>query len=203
MSEGSWDKVAGNVDFNLDIDRARFMDLVAREARILDFGCGYGRITRDLAEYGYAHVTGVDPSCAMIERGRQDFPGLSLRHLAGSELPFDDSTFDAVIICAVFTCIPEAKGRNDVAAELNRVLKPGGIVHVSEFCSRESQRFVSGFGIPMWYSTPRELRGLFDSFICLHDEVVSVDTMSGEAASNYRAFIRKPPNRAMHEISAC
>lgn len=39
------------------------------KTRILDFGCGYGRITALLSEQGY-QVVGVDAAAAMIEKAR-------------------------------------------------------------------------------------------------------------------------------------
>ena len=194
MLQGSWDKVTSDVYFNLEIDLTRFLDMISRKAKVLDFGCGYGRISNELTDCGYTDVTGIDPSFAMIERGRKAFPELSLLHLDGIDLPFGENTFDVVVICAVLTCIPSLKERVRVAAEITRVLKPGGIVHISEFCSEESKGFISGLGLPMRYSSRKELRGVFASFSCFHDEVMSASTMSGESTSSYRAFIRKPLN---------
>ncbi|MCD6439265.1 MAG: class I SAM-dependent methyltransferase [Halomonas sp.] len=68
MLQRSWDKVASDVDFNLEIDLARFLGMISRKAKVLDFGCGCGRISNELTECGYIDVTGVDPSFAMIER---------------------------------------------------------------------------------------------------------------------------------------
>lgn len=201
MLECDWDKVATKVNFNLEVDGARLLGMIDRKAKVLDFGCGYGRISNELAELGLTELTGVDPSREMIERGRKSFPGLSLRYSAGTDLPFDDSAFDVIVICAVFTCIQSLDERRKVTAEITRVLKPGGIVHVSEFCSKESKSFISGLGLPMWYSSPKELRDLFADFSCLHDEVVNASTMSGEFASSYRAFIIKPLNKVMHVTS--
>lgn len=194
MLQGSWDKVASDVDFNLEIDLARFLGMISQTAKVLDFGCGCGRISNELIERGYTDVTGVDPSFAMIERGRKAFPGLPLLHSDGLDLPFGENAFDVVVICAVLTCIPSLAERGRVAAEITRVLKPGGIVHISEFCSEESKGFISGLGLPMRYSSLKELRDLFASFSCFHDEVVSATTMSGDSTSSYRAFIRKPFN---------
>jgi|SRR6056297_412974 len=202
MIEGNWDQVATEVDFNLEIDRMRILGMIDRKSKVLDFGCGYGRITNLLGECGYTDVKGVDPSRAMIERGRKAFPGVSLMHLEGVDLPFDNNAFDLVVICAVFTCIPSLDKRAGVAAELNRVLRPGGIIHMAEFCSEESKSFISGLGLPMRYSNPKELRTVFSDFSCLHDEVASTNTMSGESACSYRAFLQKPLNKTMHATSA-
>lgn len=59
---------------------------------------------------------GVDPSCAMIERERKEFPGLPFLHLDGMVFPFGENAFDAVVICAVLTCIPSLQERDRVAA---------------------------------------------------------------------------------------
>lgn len=199
MMSGNWDKVASQVNFNLEIDHTRFSDIVDHQSKVLDFGCGYGRVVNDLTKGGYIVVTGIDPSNAMINRGRWAFPQLHLLHSDGTGVPFDDNLFDVVVVCAVFTCIPSLKERSRAVAEIIRVLKPGGIIHLSEFCSEESENFVSGLGLPMRYSSPRELRELFANFLRLHDEVIPTSTMSGERADNYRAFIR---NNAMHAANA-
>ncbi len=110
--------------------------------------------------------------------------------------------FDVVVACAVFTCIPSLDARVEVAAEITRVLKPGGVVHVSEFSSDETEVFMSSLGLPMRYSSLRELRELFVGFARIHNETASTSTMSGETASRYRAFFRKPLNDAVHAKSA-
>lgn len=146
-------------------------------------------------------LTGVDSSYAMIERGSKAFPSLPLLHSYGFDLPFDENAFDAVMICAILTCIPSLEERGRVASEIIHVLKPGGIVHISKFCSAESKDFISDLGLPMRHSSSKELRDVFASFFCVYDEVVSASTMSDESASSYRGLIRQPLNRAMHATS--
>ena len=119
MFEASWDKVAAEVQFNLEIDRERFLGMIDRKAKILDFGCGYGRISNELVESGYVDVTGVDPSRGMIERGMNTSPDLILLHSDGINLPFDEHTFDVVVSCAVLTCIPSSEERGRVAGGNN------------------------------------------------------------------------------------
>lgn len=186
-----WDRVANQVNFNLEIDRKRFRSLVDLQAKVLDVGCGYGRIVKELTESGYTNVIGIDPSSIMVERGLKMFPELSLLHSSTATLPFDDCSFDAVVVCAVFTCIPSLVERVEVVAEIMRVLKPGGLLHIAEFCSEEEAVFTAGLGIPMCYSRPEELRELFDGFQYCYDEVVSASTMSGKDVQSYRAFVRK------------
>ena len=128
----------------------------------------------------------------MISRGKKMYPDLLLMQSRGVCLPFANHSFDAVVICAVLATIPAAKERKRVANEVSRVLKPGGIVHLSEFSANEEKEFVSSFGIQMRYSKPSHLRDLFSGFLCVYDEVVTARTLSGVCESNYRAFFKKP-----------
>ncbi|AQU83144.1 MULTISPECIES: class I SAM-dependent methyltransferase [unclassified Halomonas] len=186
-----WDRVANQVSFNLEIDQERFRSMVNLQAKVLDFGCGYGRVVKELTESGYTNVIGIDPSPIMVERGLKMFPELSLLHSSAATLPFDDCSFDAVVVCAVFTCIPSLEERIEVVAEIMRVLKPGGLLHIAEFCSEEEAIFTGGLEISMRYSRPKALRELFGDFQYFHDEVVGASTMSGKDAQSYRAFVQK------------
>ena len=42
-----WNKVAEQVNFNLEIDWNRFPNWVNTEAKVLDFGCGYARVCKN------------------------------------------------------------------------------------------------------------------------------------------------------------
>ncbi len=82
---------------------ARLVDaVVPRRARILDAGCGPGRVGGALAEAGH-DVVGVDVDPALIEAAEQDHPGPRwlVGDLAELDLPARgiDTPFDAVV-CA-------------------------------------------------------------------------------------------------------
>ncbi|MCC7126161.1 MAG: class I SAM-dependent methyltransferase, partial [Acidobacteria bacterium] len=44
--------------------------ITARGGRVLELGCGTGRVTLPLAKTGAAQVIGIDRSAAMLARGR-------------------------------------------------------------------------------------------------------------------------------------
>ena len=191
MSEHQWDKVADEVNFNLDIDLLRFTKEVAVDAKILDFGCGYGRISNALASHGYSNIEGVDSSLKMIERGQREFPELSLKHMTSEYLPYPDDSFDAVICCAVFTCIPSIEERAFQISEIYRVLKPSGLLHFVEFSADPSREFISTFGVAMCHSTPAELRQLTRMFSVSHEAITQTTTMAGNPAQCYSLLARK------------
>ena len=130
----------------------------------------------------------------MIERGAREFPELSLELVTGATLPFPDQSFDAVVACAVFTCITDHKIRLSQINELCRILKPDGLLHMVEFCSESSKLFTASIGVPMLHSSPQELCQLAISLKVVNEEVIKKNTMAGIAASSYSIFARKSLN---------
>jgi SAM-dependent methyltransferase len=88
--------------------------------RVLDLGCGDGRLTLRLAGTG-AQVTGVDASPEMAAAARAQ--GVSVELANAEALPFPEGSFDAVFSNAALHWI---RDQNAMLAEVHRVLKPSG-----------------------------------------------------------------------------
>jgi ubiquinone/menaquinone biosynthesis C-methylase UbiE len=103
-----------------------------RTERLLDLGCGTGRIALGLHEIGFEHVLGVDFSRAMVKRARHlatllEYP-VSFQVGDARELKFDDGLFDGVIFgFNGLMQIPGASNRLQAMREIRRILRPGGI----------------------------------------------------------------------------
>ena len=96
--------------------------------RILDGGCGSGRLSFVLEKLGADDVVGIDVSGFAIEtaeryREHLDVDRVSFRQGSLLDLPFDDHSFDLVFSMGVLHHTPDWKKG---LAELIRVLKPGG-----------------------------------------------------------------------------
>ena len=195
MQIEAWDSVAKEVKFNLDIDISEFTHLVPKEATILDYGCGYGRTCETLYSIGYEKMLGVDSSHEMIRRGNLEYPHLSLHKTQGSTLQYPDGYFEAIVLCAVLTCIPEHQAKKDVLAEIERLLKPGGILHMVEFCNETNKTFKSKMGVIMHHQQPSELRSLVGTFTELKFEVTQTQTMGGNNAHAVSYFGQKALNK--------
>jgi SAM-dependent methyltransferase len=96
-------------------------------ARVLEIGCGTGAVTRRLAQWpNVAHATGVDPSKVFVSRARklaQDIRNLSFEEGDGRRLPFDEETFDVVVVHTVICHVPQPE---QLIAEALRVMRPHG-----------------------------------------------------------------------------
>jgi SAM-dependent methyltransferase len=101
---------------------------VGPDARVLDLGCGMGRLTARAAER-FAHVDGVDVSPEMIEVARKEHAGranVAFHVNSGADLAgFPDASFDLVFSYAVLSHVP-AEVVRAYFREVNRVLRPGG-----------------------------------------------------------------------------
>jgi SAM-dependent methyltransferase len=109
-------------------------------SRILDLGCGHGRIAIPLAQRGY-RVTGLDLSAVFLERARADAAaaGVAIKWLRGDmrALPFE-AAFDAVIsIFTSFAYLESEEEDLEVLRQVRQALKPGGLF-LLECSHRES-----------------------------------------------------------------
>jgi ubiquinone/menaquinone biosynthesis C-methylase UbiE len=94
--------------------------------RVLDFGCGTGRMSGWLAGLG-ARPVGVDASPAMIDAARTNWPALEFKVLDETHLPFEDESFDLVLVVGVFQYLVQAGDALDrTLEEVRRVLTPQG-----------------------------------------------------------------------------
>jgi SAM-dependent methyltransferase len=114
---------------------ARLVDaMVQRNARILDAGCGPGRVGGRLAELGH-DVVGVDLDPVLIAAAEQDHPGPTwlVGDLADLDASAIDAGFDAVVCAGNVMGFLDPTTRRQVLRNLRAALADGG-------------RIVTGFG---------------------------------------------------------
>ena len=164
---------------------------IAAGERVLDLGCGTGNAALVAARRG-ARVTAVDPADRLLEvvRERAAHESLAIECAAGdgASIAVEDGRFDAVV--AVFSVIfaPQAA---EVAAEMVRVVRPGGRIVVTSWVPRGAindvaelllttgdERPVSPWG------DPATLRGLFaDHDAAVRGVRIIDETLAFEASS--------------------
>lgn len=164
-----------------------------RPARVLDVGCGDGRLP---SIYTAPEVVVVDSSPAAVEAAAAR--GLDAQVADARELPFEDSSFDVVTCSHALYHVPDV---DDALAEFVRVLRPGGRFagiynspqHLWEvFGDGEIETFDSESGMPflqarfasvariyrggsvMWL-TQRDLQRYLDAFVEMYGPLLAPD----------------------------
>jgi SAM-dependent methyltransferase len=121
LIEAEWNQLAwGNYETNLEF--LRRVGFTTGALRVLEIGCGKGAILEHLRRTGYV-VSGIDVDAAAIAHCVATCPGISAQVAGGENLPFDDSSFDAVLSFDVFEHIADSDRH---LSEVRRVLKPRG-----------------------------------------------------------------------------
>lgn len=101
-----------------------------RRVSLLDAGCGTGRFLRIVKDgYPRLKVTGLDLSDAYLGEARRHLrerPGVDLVRSGIEDMPLGDASFDLASSIFLFHELPP-EIRRKAAAEIARVLKPGGV----------------------------------------------------------------------------
>jgi len=133
---------------------------IARDSRVVDLGCGHGRITELLVErVPSLQLVGVDFTRPMLDtflvRPGTNECKIDLVCADITKLPLDDDSFDAVVSSRVFQYLPDPLSGIREAA---RVLKPGGRLVVS---IPNKLNFVKYFTYDKKLYSPFEVRDWF------------------------------------------
>jgi len=107
---------------------------------VMDLGCGSGAFTpfvaRAVGEQSKVYAVDIQPAMLkqlerkLPETENQDISNIELKQASAYDLPFEDGSLDLVYMVTVLQEIPD---RGKALREIKRVLKPGGILAVTEF----------------------------------------------------------------------
>jgi SAM-dependent methyltransferase len=132
--------------------------------RVLDFGCGAGRVTRALAKR-FGKVVGVDISNEMLLRARRelaDVPNVEFHQSDGAELTvLGDALFDFAFAFSVFHHIPDKAIIENCIREVGAHLRPGSLFkfEVQGYLPMQSSADDTWLGAPL---SEAELRAIAD-----------------------------------------
>ena len=141
-SEEGYDKYAEFYDKKLAYLDGFEKNLIVRMAgdldgkKVLDLGCGTGRLIKPLLEKG-AQVCGADISSKMLKIAEKKFSKVKFFKTDAEKTPFKDDRFDIVV--AGFLIV-HVKDLDKVFREVYRILKPGGCFIVSNINQRKAPK---------------------------------------------------------------
>lgn len=124
---------------------------------ILDVATGTGDLAIEEAKLGNAKVTGVDIADQMLKQGHEKLEKAGvgdqvvLEYGDAENLTYVDDTFDAITVAFG---VRNFENLDQGLAELYRVLKPGGHIHILEFKTQETFPVKQIFGFYFRYILP-------------------------------------------------
>lgn len=142
-----WDRAAEQKSFTHPVPAEIRNRFFPPRGKVLDLGCGYGRLARDLSQDCYV-VSCVDASSAMLESAKRLAPACEFRQWK-NELPWEADTFDVAVLVTLLTSVPAEADQRKLLAEVVRTIKPGGHLFVSDmplqWSSRYTERYKLGY----------------------------------------------------------
>jgi ubiquinone/menaquinone biosynthesis C-methylase UbiE len=199
-----WDAAATKKRFQHPL-RANWLAQHMAGRAILDCGCGYGRLIGELAESEQWDVVGSDFSpemlkrCVAADRSRH----FRLVQTDGRTLPFRNSSFDGVLLFTLLTCIPKESQQRELLSEVKRVLRPRGLVYISDLLLNTDARNVEryeqfaaeygsygifrlGEAVVVRHHSEEWIRSLTEGFAQLRYEQFVVTTMNGNQSAAFQ-----------------
>jgi len=154
-AERFWDRTASNYDKEEKRDEQTYLRIIEKTKRylkitdeVLDFGCGTGLISNEIAVY-VKMVHAIDLSSKMIEIAKTKAIGRKIQnidyaHSTIFENRFKKSSFDVIL---AFYVLHLSDDSQRVIQRMNELLKPGGLIISATPCMGEKPILNSLFSI--------------------------------------------------------
>lgn len=192
LADDAYDRFMGRYSVRL---APAFADFARIEPgmRVLDVGAGTGALADELVRrLGPAGVAAAEPSPRFVAGLRARLEGVDVREAPAEALPWPDESFDAAFAQLVISFVGDPPA---AAAELARVVRPGGVVAVCMWDEeglelaaplRAARLAAAPPGAPpppLRYRTAEELQALLAGAGLRH-----VETATLEVESEYAGF---------------
>ena len=122
--------------------------------RMLDLGCGTGKLSRYLHDATGCEVIGIDPVETSVAKARQKAATLTFLVQSAETILFPDASFDFIVSLKAVHEIPHPQ---QALNEAYRVLKDGGLIFIIDWVGGVPR--TSSHGHAKLYFTPKQLKG--------------------------------------------
>ena len=161
----------------------------SKPKKILDVATGTGDLAVELSKLKPDSIIGVDISEGMLNIGIEKMKKKNLDYMISLEvgdsekLRFEDNTFDAVTVAFG---VRNYENLNKGLKDMNRVLKPGGIVAILEFSKPKSFPFKNIYNLYFNSILP-----LFGKMVSSHNSAYTYLPESVQSFAEDEAFIKE------------
>ncbi len=145
----------------------------------------------------------------MIDAARGRFPEITFQQLQSTTIPLPNSSVDGALLFSVLTCVPTDGGQRSIVAELHRVLRPGGLLYISDLLLQRDERNLTRYardeakhgtygvfdlpeGVTVRHHDPRWIETLTSDFETVAVDHIEVVTMNVNPAQAFQWFGVKP-----------
>lgn len=104
-----------------------FLAYTKKHAKVLDLGCGSGRLY-DFLQPKQVSYLGVDHNSHLLDLARKNAPEAKFQLDDIMDLDLEGEAFDNVFCIAAFHHVPTKKMRQKVLADIHKTLKPDGVL---------------------------------------------------------------------------
>lgn len=155
-------------------------------ARLLDIGCGLGASARAAASEFGLQVDAVDHSAAVVDRARTGATAARVRWSTAGlpALGFEDGSFDGVLS----ECVLSTVDRSISMTEIARVVRPGGILLISD---------VEAMGVAI----PALGHKIVGTVLCIDDAWIPGEMDRRIPAAGFRIAERWDRSRAIADLA--
>ena len=197
-----WNTEGTQKSFQHPLNLQRISQRLLADDRILDFGCGYGRCLGELFNSGYRNLIGIDFSPAMIATARAQYPEITFQVVQSLPIPLPAESVDGALLFSVLTCVPTDEGQRAIIKELRRVLRPGGLLYLSDLTLQTDERNLARYardqakygtygvfdlpeGVTVRHHDPGWIETLTTDFEMVVLDHIEVLTMNGNPAKGF------------------
>ncbi len=204
-----WNRVATQKTFTHPVDITMLQRHLQPHSRIVDYGCGYGRVVKELQDSGFTDVSGFDTSAGLVARAHQSGIAGVTAVSDITALPVADNSVDCFLLFAVLTCIPSNAEQEKVISVLHSKLRSRGMLYISDYYLQKDRTEVGDYkaldgnmenygvftlpeGATFRHHTPQWIAHLLTQFTIVNESVVPVRTMNGHFSDAFQIQAVKP-----------
>lgn len=141
INSSYWENEGANKKFTHELNPDWLKD-VQLDSWVLDFGCGCGRVSKQLHEMGYTKTIGYDPSRSMISRAVKENPGPVYTSRKEDILK---RKYNLVVCFALFTSCPEPENQMEIKNIIEKQTTSQACLYISDYLTAENAHYAARY----------------------------------------------------------